>query len=143
MSDTYNQQNAPGYRAAATDRDNSSRAYIEPRLPTTSGGSGLATGLMVCSVFVVIAIFAAVFYNPNYIDPAAINQPAGNAVQSDSKAMPAAPEAAPEIAPSSAADTVIEPTTDGAPAQPDVVDPQSTAPEAGAPATQPDAPVQP
>lgn len=96
MSDQYAPQEMPIYRSSAAPYSIPVLAELPIPTLTRSSGSGLGTGLMVCGVFVVVAVLAAVFYSPGYVSAPTVNSPANSVVQSNGAATP---EATPAIDP--------------------------------------------
>ena len=127
MSDQYVPKDSPGYagyRSGTEPRFPEAQPAASPVDATRSGGSGLGTALMVCGVFVVIAIFAATFYSPSDISYQDINQPAERVIESDGLTVPVPAESipgiVPEVAPSAAdpGTATVPGAAPAAPAQP-------------------------
>ena len=129
MSNSYVTQDTPIYTATGRPLD-----ALPQRVGDSNSGSGLATGIMVCGVFVVVAIMAATFYSPTDMSSAVVNSPDNSVVESDGTAVPTPAEATPAIedpiTPAPAAATAA-PAEDAATAAP-AADSQTAAPAADA-----------
>lgn len=138
MSDLYASDGSPafpsqGYQSTAAQSAPYRSGLAQAPTPGagyTQGGSGLGTGLMVCSVFGVLAVLAAVFYSPAEISTPAASAPVENVVESDGSTVPVPAEATPDIADPVTPDAAVADPAVDQPAADQPVTPAATAPAA-------------